>query len=116
MNKTGLKIAIADTGIGIAPSSQTKIFEAFTQNDGQSTRKYGGTGLGLSITQRLTHMMGGRIELESQVDQGSTFRLYFGDVNIFSDDFSIANHETPCLPLLKQAVDDVSTSFSVTEF
>ena len=116
MNKTGLKIAIADTGIGIAPSSQTKIFEAFTQHDGQSTRKYGGTGLGLSITQRLTQMMGGRIELESQVDQGSTFTLYFGDVNIFSDDFSIANHETPCLPLLKQAVDDVSTSFSVSEF
>jgi len=116
INKTGLKIAIADTGIGIAPSSQTKIFEAFTQHDGQSTRKYGGTGLGLSITQRLTQMMGGRIELESQVDQGSTFTLYFGDVNIFSDNFSIANHETPCLPLLKQAVDDVSTSFSVSEF
>jgi signal transduction histidine kinase len=116
LNQTGLKIAIADTGIGIAPSSQSKIFEAFTQHDGQSTRKYGGTGLGLSITQRLTQMMGGRIELESQVDQGSTFTLYFGDVNIFSDDFSIANHETPCLPLLKQAVDDVSTSFSVSEF
>ena len=61
-------------------------------------------------------MMGGRIELESQVDQGSTFTLYFGDVNIFSDDFSIVNYETPCLPLLKQAVDDVSTSFSVSEF
>ncbi len=87
VNTTGLKIAIADTGIGIAPSSQTKIFEAFTQNDGQSTRKYGGTGLGLSITQRLTQMMGGRIELESQVDQGSTFTLYFGDVNICSSDF-----------------------------
>ena len=87
VNTTGLKIAVADTGIGIAPSSQTKIFEAFTQNDGQSTRKYGGTGLGLSITQRLTQMMGGRIELESQVDQGSTFTLYFGDVNICSFDF-----------------------------
>ena len=122
VNKTGLKIAIADTGIGIAPSSQSKIFEAFTQHDGQSTRKYGGTGLGLSITQRLTQMMGGRIELESQVNQGSTFTLYFGDVNICSLEFinplnnPIANHETPFLPLTQKAVEDVSTSFSVKEF
>ena len=108
INKTGLKIAIADTGIGIAPSSQTKIFEAFTQHDGQSTRKYGGTGLGLSITQRLTQMMGGRIELESQVDQGSTFTLYFGNVNIvFSElintlnplDPSIVHNETSLVSL-----------------
>ena len=122
VNKTGLKIAIADTGIGIAPSSQTKIFEAFTQHDGQSTRKYGGTGLGLSITQRLTQMMGGRIELESQVDQGSTFTLYFGDVNICSLELinplnnPIDNHETPFLPVTQKAVEDVSTSFSVREF
>ncbi len=81
-DQIGLKIAIKDTGIGIAPSSQKKIFEAFTQHDGQSTRKYGGTGLGLSITERLTKMMGGRIELESKVDQGSTFALYFNDVSI----------------------------------
>ena len=98
-DKTGLKIAIADTGIGIAPSSQTKIFEAFTQNDGQSTRKYGGTGLGLSITERLTEMMGGRIELESVVDQGSTFTLYFSEVRICFADFidapRLINHNFP---------------------
>ncbi len=84
----GLKITVSDTGIGIEPSSQNKVFEAFTQRDGQDNRKYGGTGLGLSISQRLTEMMGGRIELESRVNQGSTFTLYFPDVSPLQPDQS----------------------------
>ncbi|MEM9538874.1 MAG: PAS domain S-box protein [Cyanobacteria bacterium P01_E01_bin.42] len=72
-----LEIAIEDTGIGIAPEQQDIIFEAFKQNEGQSTRKYGGTGLGLAITKRLTEMLGGEVRLQSALDRGSTFTFIF---------------------------------------
>jgi signal transduction histidine kinase/DNA-binding response OmpR family regulator/HAMP domain-containing protein len=68
---------VADSGIGIPASQQEAIFEAFRQQEGQSSRKYGGTGLGLTITKRLAEMMGGKIEVESRVDEGSTFRVVF---------------------------------------
>lgn len=80
--KTWLEITVEDTGIGIAPEQQQRIFEAFTQSAGQSTRKYGGTGLGLAITQRLTQMMNGIITLQSQLGQGSIFTLVFPEVRL----------------------------------
>lgn len=66
---------VIDRGIGIPPEKLERLFQAFTQADESTTRQYGGTGLGLTITKHFTEMMGGKLEVQSEVDKGSTFRI-----------------------------------------
>jgi PAS domain S-box-containing protein len=70
-----LHFSVRDTGIGIPPERQEVIFEAFTQADGSTTRRYGGSGLGLTVSRRLVNMFGGHLWLDSVVGQGSTFHF-----------------------------------------
>jgi signal transduction histidine kinase/ligand-binding sensor domain-containing protein/CheY-like chemotaxis protein len=70
-----LRLEVADTGVGIAPENQSRIFEEFAQEDASTTRRFGGTGLGLAISRQIVELMGGRLELVSAPGSGSTFSM-----------------------------------------
>ncbi|MFC4476073.1 PAS domain S-box protein [Flavobacterium chungangensis] len=81
-----IRFAVIDTGIGILEKNQKKIFKAFLQEDSSTTRKFGGTGLGLTISNQLLALMESRLQLESKIDEGSTF---FFDLNLKTSNHSI---------------------------
>ncbi len=111
-----LVFSVKDSGIGVPEDQQDVIFQAFSQQFGQSTSKYGGTGLGLAICQNLVTMMGGRISLTSETGKGSVFDVHLKDIPIASiDDVNVvAGKDLPMrLSFHKPTVlivDDVKTN------
>ncbi|HFE46680.1 MAG TPA: ATP-binding protein, partial [Nannocystis exedens] len=70
-----LQIVVEDTGIGISPENHARLFDAFTQADESTTRRYGGTGLGLTITSAFCKLLGGKITFDSVFGEGTTFTV-----------------------------------------
>ena len=70
-----IELAVADTGIGMTPEQQAKLFEEFSQADATTAQKFGGTGLGLAITRKLARMMGGDVTVTSEPGKGSVFTV-----------------------------------------
>jgi two-component system sensor histidine kinase/response regulator len=95
-----LHISVSDTGIGIPPEKQTCIFDAFSQADSSTTRRYGGTGLGLTISRQLVRLLGGQMWVDSEVGRGSTFH--------FTLPAGVEAQETPQLPVARPAVAGLS--------
>ena len=111
-----LRFAVTDTGIGIPPDKQAKIFRAFEQEDTSITRKYGGTGLGLTIAARLVGLLGGSIRVDSEPGRGSTFSFTarFG-LRTPSPDRLASLSPAPLAGLPVLVVDDNATNRRVLE-
>lgn len=110
-----IEFHVIDSGIGISPEQQQKLFQAFTQADSSTTRKYGGTGLGLTISKKLVNMMGGEIGVKSQIDKGSDFHF---TLILKKDPNPIAGNELNLAHLQGKKVwliDDYQLNLSVLE-
>ena len=82
-----IQVRVKDSGIGISPEQQSKLFEAFNQAENDTTRKFGGTGLGLAITKNIIEMMGGRVWIESELGKGAAFYFTFKAKKFIGDDY-----------------------------
>jgi PAS domain S-box-containing protein len=108
-DRVAIQFSVTDTGIGISPEQQSRLFSAFTQAEASTTRQFGGTGLGLAISQQLVHMMGGEIRIESRLAQGSTFHFAL-ELNVVDED-ALSHSVTPRRVLL---VDDHPVALELT--
>ncbi len=105
-----LRFSVADTGIGIAANQLGAIFSDFTQGDASISRRFGGSGLGLTIVRRLSELMDGRVEVESEPGRGSTFRVTVA-LGVDSRPAAAAVRVTPCLDAMRiLVVDDNQTN------
>ena len=107
-----MEFMVHDSGIGIAAAQQNEIFSAFSQADGQVTRKYGGTGLGLTITKQLIEMMGGSIRVESELGSGSRF-IFNIRLKMAAEPETVQRQEASLKNLRVLTVDDNPTNLRV---
>jgi CheY-like chemotaxis protein len=104
-----IEFAVADTGIGLTPEQQRRLFQSFSQADPSTSRKYGGTGLGLVISRRFAQMMGGDIQLQSEFGRGSVFTVRLPRVSgseRLAPHRSVASPASPAASPLVLVVDD----------
>jgi PAS domain S-box-containing protein len=119
LQHVNLNIHVEDTGIGIKEDQKDLIFEAFSQQSGQSNRKYEGTGLGLAITRKLIDKLGGNLSVESKLGKGSTFIIELKDITIVNNikEDNIGKHEDDSLIIFSPAtvmiVDDIDYNIMI---
>jgi two-component system sensor histidine kinase/response regulator len=106
---------VSDTGIGIKTEAQERLFTAFTQADGSTTRKYGGTGLGLAICKQLVELMGGEIQVESHPEQGSTFTFAVAFAKVTRAEVTLRSARSDLQGLRLLIVDDHATNRTILE-
>ena len=109
-----LKFCIRDTGVGISDEAKARLFQAFTQADGSTTRRFGGTGLGLAIVKQLAHLMGGEVGVESVPGQGSTFWFTVA-MECASQTISVREVTSPLAGVSILVVDDNATNRHILE-